>query len=221
MGKQGLGRRKPFKYPKPRILILTEGKRTEVIYLQGVCRAQHLTNISIEGAAGVPKTMVENAVSRKSAYDKIWCVFDVDIHPNLKEAVKQAKDNDVCVALSNPCFEVFLILHFELYTKPCDRHGAQRHLKSHIPDYDKTFDFYAVWPLFDTATENNDRLMAWHKTRGTSGVAPSTSVFDLMKFLVPPKSKKGRPTQRSTGGSITRSGSHLKSGVKSSKRRNV
>jgi hypothetical protein len=30
----------------------------------------------------------------------VWCVFDVDIHPNLPEAKQQARDNGLSLAIS-------------------------------------------------------------------------------------------------------------------------
>ncbi|MGH3940412.1 MAG: RloB family protein, partial [Pseudonocardiaceae bacterium] len=45
-----------------------------------------------------------------------WCVFDVEWpknHPNLKQAIQLARDHNIRLAISNPCFELWLILHFE------------------------------------------------------------------------------------------------------------
>lgn len=76
---------------------------------------------------GVPKTVVELAVKLKKEsegqarrrrdvnlrYDHIWCVFDIDEHPFVPEARQQARDNRIDVAVSNPCFELWLLLHFQ------------------------------------------------------------------------------------------------------------
>ena len=198
MALQDLRRRVAFRDPLPRILILVEGEKTEVIYLEGVCRALRLTSVRIKGPAGVPKTMVETAASKKNDFEEIWCVFDVDIHPRLDEALIQARDNEIKVALSNPCFEIFLILHFELYTRPCDRDIAQRHLKIHIPDYDKSFKFDLIWPLFGTGSSNDLKLRAWHRTRSTEGAAPSTDVFELVNRLLTENPAYVRPQAQPT-----------------------
>ncbi len=65
-----------------------------------------------------PLTLVEAAREAKriasSEVDSYWCVFDVespDTHPYLKEAVIMARDNGIRLAISNPCFEIWLILH--------------------------------------------------------------------------------------------------------------
>lgn len=51
--------------------------------------------------------------------DEIWCAFDVEWpenHPQLREAVALATSNGIRVAISNPCFELWLILHFRNQT---------------------------------------------------------------------------------------------------------
>jgi hypothetical protein len=45
--------------------------------------------------------------------DEVWCVFDVDEHPKLAEARDQANANGIQLAVSNPCFELWLLLHFQ------------------------------------------------------------------------------------------------------------
>jgi hypothetical protein len=47
------------------------------------------------------------------AYDEYWCVFDVDTHPHLNEALQLARSEDIRVALSNPCIELWIIIHFQ------------------------------------------------------------------------------------------------------------
>jgi hypothetical protein len=61
-----------------------------------------------------------------AAWDEIWCVFDVDSHPNLNLAIAKAEASGIRVAVSNPCIELWFILHFEGQTAYIDRRGAQR-----------------------------------------------------------------------------------------------
>ena len=183
MSKDSLNRRAPYKDTRQRVLILSEGEKTEILYLEGVCRLLRLTNVKIQGPSGAPVTMVDKAVSEKRTYEEIWCVLDVDEHPNLSSALDRASANQINTALSNPCFEVFLVLHFELYTKPCDKDQIQHHLKQHIPHYDKHVDFTVLWPLFADANARNEILKSRHTSQGTKGTSPSTEVFSLIKRL--------------------------------------
>lgn len=178
-----LSRRKPSREPARSVLVLVEGAETETQYLNGVLRALDLKSVEVRGPAGVPKSMVETAVEEKPDYDEVWCVFDVDSHPRLNEALEQARANKINVALSNPCFEVFLLLHYRLYTKPCDRREVIRELRKYIPKYDKKIDFGPLWLLHPEAAKNNEALTKWHRSRGTVGNAPSTGVFQLIDRL--------------------------------------
>ena len=54
-----------------------------------------------------------------------WCVIDVDQHANLVPAVEKAIANGISVAVSNPCVELWFILHFQDQTAEIDRKWAQ------------------------------------------------------------------------------------------------
>lgn len=140
-----LRRRGPSRESKHRILIVCEGKKTEPLYLREL---QHhfrnrLVHVEINNQSGVPVTVVERARDlREQAqrdakaqrddnlrYDEIWCVCDVDEHPNLDKACAQAKSEGIQVALSNPCFELWALLHLREQRESIHRHDAQRDLK--------------------------------------------------------------------------------------------
>ena len=58
-------------------------------------------------------------------HDQIWCVFDADQHPNIPEALALAAEHNIHVTLSNPCLEVWFLLHFGDQNGFIDRHAAQ------------------------------------------------------------------------------------------------
>ena len=68
--------------------------------------------------------------------DEVWAVFDRDEHPQFEEAVRLCEQNGVKVGRSNPCFEVWLILHLRDWDKPDGRVGVQETLKGLLPEYD-------------------------------------------------------------------------------------
>ncbi len=122
-----LRRRRPHRQPKPRFLIVCEGIVTEPRYFKDVRHIERsLIDLQIE-PGGTPKTLVERAVERKreadgnarklkddnQKYDEVWCVFDIDEHPLIPEAKDQASANGIELAISNPCFELWALLHFQ------------------------------------------------------------------------------------------------------------
>lgn len=140
--------------PKKRVVVVCEGAKTEPSYLRLINRRATDALVELEivdEAATSPKQLVERACEIVSAarrevrrtrdpnaqVDEIWCVFDVDEHPMLREAKQQAEDNGVSIAISNPSFEIWLLLHFVDQTAYIHRDEVLRLVKAQIADYDK------------------------------------------------------------------------------------
>jgi hypothetical protein len=70
--------------------------------------------------------------------DEVWAVFDRDEHPRYAEAIRLSEDAGVKVGRSNPCFELWLILHVAEFDRPDDGHAVQRRLRELRPEYDPT-----------------------------------------------------------------------------------
>ena len=115
------------------IRVLTEGKVTEPGYIKMLARKYLDVRIEINPKdAGVPLTLVRLAreyqkqnKKRNPDYDEIWCVFDIDQHPNIEQAIQEARDSGINVAISNPCFELWLVLHYQNQTRHIDRQAIQ------------------------------------------------------------------------------------------------
>ncbi|MDR1386951.1 MAG: RloB family protein [Propionibacteriaceae bacterium] len=106
------------------IVVFCEGKRSEPDYVAALRRLPEVrwnTSLQIEivPQPGVPLTLVQRAVkrARDPEVNQCWCLFDVEWpqnHPHLAEAMRTAAQREgVHVAVSNPCFELWLILHHQ------------------------------------------------------------------------------------------------------------
>jgi hypothetical protein len=144
------GRRVVSSAPKRyQILVFAEGAKTEECYINhwGRRYREHVIVKIAPHRGTAPMTLVERAIAQRrqdlrearrgqkgqgEAYDEYWCIFDVDEHPQLTEAVAQAVSNGIKVALSSPCLEVWFLLHFEPWTANLDRRDAQRRAKAHL-----------------------------------------------------------------------------------------
>jgi hypothetical protein len=62
---------------------------------------------------------------RGRAHNQIWCMFDRDEHPNFDRAIDLANRHGINLAISNPCIELWFILHFEDRTSFIERQKAQ------------------------------------------------------------------------------------------------
>lgn len=146
--------------PYDRILIVCEGAKTEPNYLEDIRRELRLATANIEvcrGEGRSPGTIVKYALERfdeDDEFDRVYCVFDRDEHADYEASVercrqlrkmnKNAKHCLFTAITSNPCFEYWLILHFEDTSRPFVRKGkkspgdcAVSHLKKYIAKYDK------------------------------------------------------------------------------------
>lgn len=153
-----------------------------------------LVEVIVDDQGGTPKTLVERAVVKMKAaaraakaakdqnlrYDEIWCVFDVDEHPKLQDATQQANAHGISVAVSNPCFELWLLLHFEYQSACIHRHDAQSACKRYLKDYQKEINFSEVANRVNMAISQAERLEKWQDERGCSGENPSTTVHHLV-----------------------------------------
>lgn len=192
-----LKRRKPRRERLPRVLIVCEGIQTEKGYFQAL---RHTERIPIELeilAGGTPKTLVEKAVKRKreadaesrrsgdptSSFDEIWCVFDVDEHPYLPEARQQAADHHINVALSNPCFELWVLLHFRDQNAYIERSKVQQACRKELPGYEKRLPCDELFPRYSAALKRARQLDKWQRSRNKAGENPSTGVFRLVEKL--------------------------------------
>lgn len=117
---------------KPVLHIFCEGEKTEPGYLNGYLGKFHANNrrlqvIRVEKTRkNTPKQLVEEALKLKKDrmtpdHDAFWVVYDREgkdkysdkLH---KEALVKASSGGIEVALTNVCFEVWLILHFSELT---------------------------------------------------------------------------------------------------------
>ena len=126
--------------PQQRLVLYCEGKVTEPEYFQAVKNAYHISRLQVEivGLGSGPSRIVAEAVKtyranqrdfrrRKTAYlDQVWAVFDRDEHHEYEACIQQCEQIGLQLAYSNPCFELWLLLHQCEMDRPITRHEAQK-----------------------------------------------------------------------------------------------
>jgi hypothetical protein len=180
--------------PQPlRLLAFVEGLRTEEDYLKHLSRPRKEDVILvIDDFRGTPMALVERAIraraaelrderkGRGKAADEVWCVFDFDVHPHVRNAIELAHANDIEVATSNPCIELWFILHHEEQTAHIERQVAQR-LATDLLGCGKHLTreaLQALDPLYAGAMQRAKRLDQKHLGDGSPPRSnPSTDVW--------------------------------------------
>ena len=186
-----------------RLLVLTEGKKTEPDYFKQLLLMLKISPEQVVVQAGTssdPKLLVEEGkrLRDKNArdfrkgidakFDKIWLVFDTENdRPRLMEAINQAEQNGFGVALSAPSIEYWFLLHYQHTTKlMIIADNVTRELRKHQPDYDKLFrvDPNNLEGLVNNALKNAKRIRKTQDSHPERIVYPSTTVDTLVMGII-------------------------------------
>ncbi len=146
-----LRRKVASRAPRRKLFIFSEGKNTEPQYLKAYERVVSSTSIEIVYGSknGTPEALLRQAADRKDeighrAYkkengdrDEVWVIFDRDEHPNVDKVLKECRRMNILYAFSNPCFELWLILHFTDYDADEHHHATQEKCEKVCPGYTK------------------------------------------------------------------------------------
>jgi hypothetical protein len=182
-----LRRNTAIRPPRKTLLIFCEGARTEPEYLEALRREPVVREIAAvdiriaaDSAGFTPLGLVRRAIAARAKalaedgeIDEFWCVFDIEWpknHPGLIEAKKLADAHGISIAASNPCFEVWLVLHFAGHEGWLDNDGARRLRRKH-----------------DNRTERDSIRLATCPIDRLRPIAPSASISVM--FGTAPRSR--------------------------------
>ncbi len=203
---KSLKRRQELRESYERVLIVTEGKKTEPLYLAAVCDHFGLNqaNIVIDpDSDSSPSSVVAHAnkvmgQNLTDPYDRVYCVIDRDTHADFQKAQDQItawnnrnRNSKIYLIVSTPCFEYWLLLHFIYTTKPfgasgdspCDELISTK-LKKYLSDYEKSdvaIITYLVENKLGTALANAKKTFEAVERTGTDN--PKTEMHILIEYL--------------------------------------
>ena len=162
-----MGKRSSFKRPQAtriigrKVIIVCEGKKTEYGYFEAIRKHLRLPTLQvrvIHPDATDPLSIVRYALDIRqdlkvekawASEDSVWAVFDGDEHrlenpDNWNNAIQTARSKKVELAVSNPCFELWYLLHYQDRAASLSRQEAERLLRKHISGYKKNG---ILWPV--------------------------------------------------------------------------
>lgn len=199
---QKLRRKKSSRPPYDRILVVCEGAKTEPQYFDEMRVRNRLPNahIKVINAPGTqPRQIVDHAhavFNETREFEYVFAVFDRDEHRTYHDALTHARrldsklkntDNRTVRFLavpSVPCFELWILLHFEHIQAPLHRDDVYRLLRSHMPGYQKGSNglFGRLLDRLEQATQRAQSLQAHHDPY--NGTDPYTNVDCLVTLLL-------------------------------------
>jgi len=192
-----ISRKKNSRFIKNKIVIVCEGIRTEINYFNSFkTRYSGVEIIALHPGNTDPINICKEAKKSIKKFDlelnngdSLWCVFDVDDRQNNTfQEVKQICGNKVNIGLSNPCIELWFLLHFENATKRIERVDVIRQLRQYITKYDKSMDIREILRGYEAeaiirAQELNQSLESRQIEKISTESNPSTQVYLLVEHI--------------------------------------
>lgn len=201
-----LGRRASY----DRILIVSEGSKTEPNYFREIRAMYHLHTANVEvqpselGTEPIQvvqfaKSLFEGGDRNKRiqprAFEHVYAVFDRDDHRTYFEALKLAESLDCKLRNDNrqpvrfkaiasiPSFELWLLLHYEDIQAPIHRDEVMARLTQQIPGYEKGArgTFATTRDRLETAMQRAHVLAA--RSHAYTAPEPFTALHELVSQL--------------------------------------
>lgn len=178
------------------MLLFCEGEITEPEYLKRL--NEHWGNriaLQFPRHGTAPKSIADAAAQAKKSskrlsksdpnakIEAIWCVFDRDQHLLITEALQQAGDNDIPVAFSDPCFELWLLLHFQDQTAQLERGDASRQCRLYMHNYKKQPDMNLLLNRLAEAEQRAQALCNRQIEHNLGRRNPWTEVHKLIQAM--------------------------------------
>jgi hypothetical protein len=206
-----LRRRTAVRQAYARVLIVCEGEKTEPQYLNEIRTQLRLATAHVQvqpgGFGTEPQRLVGYAehLVRKGdralgvepgAFDHVYVVFDRDEHQTYHQALEMTRaldgrlrnDEHRAIAMeavvSVPCFELWLLLHFDDVRAPLHRDETLERLKRHLPGYAKGQGghWFTTKDRLESATKRAAARAA--ATNAYDGHEPYTDMHRLVQVLL-------------------------------------
>lgn len=189
-------------------LIMCEGKETEPNYFNGLKQLINskygdrvdvlISEINIKGTGKNTNDLVNyterfvNQAGKK--YGKVWIVFDKDDYRDIQFnlAIKKATDANYNTAWSNPCFEIWLLLHLksvqnyiekDKILNELDKEFKHNNLGNYHKNDKDVFKKVTKDDNLSKAITNSKKLVEKFKDKKPSESNPMTNVYKIVEDL--------------------------------------
>lgn len=175
------------------IVILCNGKTEKIYFNNYRTRNQDIKLLVPPERHLDPEKLVKYAKTQIIKWDfpeMIWCVCDVDqfTDSNIQNAIKEGGDKLILI-ISNPCFELWFLLHYVIHHGRLTTKDAITLLKRHIPQYKKDMDVYSVISgSTNQAISRAKQLVQNHRSSNielnSTQSNPSTQIYKIIEYLI-------------------------------------
>lgn len=192
-------------------LIVTEGTVTEPVYFELLRESLQLSTVTVKvmpGKASDPRHVIQSAadevkalarrvkkkkvaVTELESFDHVWAVIDTDVAVRQgfwNDVVQKARDLNVKLAHSTPCFEYWLLLHLKITTRAdlVDGSAAKKAFRDELgQDYSTNREiseeaFKGLLSSWPTAVKNAQTVRKHHEDANTPIPANPSTEVDLL-----------------------------------------
>ncbi|MCL2860488.1 MAG: RloB family protein [Oscillospiraceae bacterium] len=184
-------------------LIVCEGiNKTEKLYFNNFKKRTNEFILKIENSEATdPKSMLETTKYFMKKYDvdvsegdRAFCVLDFDANLDKIKLIEELSKEytNINIIPSNPCFEVWYMLHFKESIGISTSKNIERELKKYINNYEKSKDVYKFIPelqgnilLACQRAENiNKKYIQNSISKYSDRANPYTEIQEIVKVLI-------------------------------------
>jgi len=185
------------------VLIALEDTKSSKFYFEELLKNKKLVGqVIFAKHIGTDPENVVNAVVEhlkkypNEKYEKKWAVIDKDdwSKQQINEAINKAKKLDICIAISNEAYELWILLHFQPLTRYTHRSDLNSILKKIFKEkfgieYSKSSrDIYAFIIGFQQQAISNAKHLVQmqienHGKFDPCEQNPVTTIFELVEYL--------------------------------------
>ncbi len=177
------------------IWLFCEGKKTEKNYFNGLITTERIGNVIVKDSNRTDSIgLLREAITFKKSNGKIgdeyYCIFDRNSNTNkrLNEIIDLARQNKIKIIFSNPCFEYWVLCHFEGYINSIEFDELNSKLKKHFGYKKGDPNIYIKTKgKLDNAVKNAKEVRNKHNKKSIRLISrdsnPFTEVYCLVEFL--------------------------------------
>ncbi len=200
------GRKENIRPPRYRILLVTEGSKTEPNYFKDLHsdlpeELISLFTIDIEGVGEGASALIKKAKDKIKnmqpiEFDEVWLVFDKDEIPasQFNTTIKNAQKENLKTAWSNEAFELWYLLHFIYFDTAISRDDYRKKIEDQLKKaghknfkYKKNAQgFYFLLKRFgneNKAIKFAKKLCNSYSGKNYANHNPCTTVFKLVENI--------------------------------------
>lgn len=183
------------------ILIGAEGRnKTEKIYFNELFRDRKDYRVKFTSSTETDPVGIVEAVKKSIKSESLdfrngdlaFCTVDTDTdfskQNQIDKALSLAEKNHIDLLLSNPCFEVWFLLHFRYSTRSyASNDEVLKELDEYIPGYRKSSNVYIkIQEHQDQAIKHAKQLKSYHESLGkkmqSMDCNPSSDAYKVLEI---------------------------------------